>query len=249
MIKKVKLLIGVGLFVASSPVQASPSAEQLLKDSDRSRGALLEVGGMTWQASVITLENDDKIELGYLIKIRDDDAVAEVSSPPRQKGERILFNDRILWFYKPGLRKPISISPRQRLSGQAANGDIASTRYARDYEGVVKGEELVEGSPTFVLELKAKGKNVTYDQIRYWVSKQDHLGVKAEFLTLSGQIFKRAWFKYANQLTVKGVQYPFVSEMKIQDALNDKNLTTIRYFSPKIENHPAGLFNVNNLVK
>jgi hypothetical protein len=244
----VLILCGVIISVATKGAEF-PSAESLLKDSDRSRGALLETGGMTWQAKVLTVENDDKNEMTYSVKVKQDDALAEVSAPARQKGERILFNDRILWFYKPGLRKPVSISPRQRLSGQASNGDIASTRYARDYDGVVKSEENVEGQVTYLIELKAKAKNVTYDQIRYWVSKKDHLGVKAEFLTLSGQVFKRSWFKYGNEMKLSGRSYPFVSEMKIQDALNEKNTTTISYFSPKVENHPAGIFNVNQLVK
>ena len=59
----------------------------------------------------------------------------------------MLFNDRIIWFVKPGLRRPVSISARQRLSGDAANGDIASTNYARDYEGTLAGEEAVNGEP------------------------------------------------------------------------------------------------------
>ena len=43
---------------------------------------------------------------------------AEVTSPARQKGEIIMFNDRILWFYKPGLRKPVSISPAKNSWGK-----------------------------------------------------------------------------------------------------------------------------------
>ena len=44
----------------------------------------------------------------------------------------------------------MSISARQRLTGLAANGDIASTNYARDYEGTIVGEEVVDGEPTWM---------------------------------------------------------------------------------------------------
>jgi outer membrane lipoprotein-sorting protein len=185
----------------------------------------------------------------YEIKVRGNDALAEAVAPARQKGEMILFNDRTLWFFKPGIRKPVSISPRQKLMGQAANGDIASTQYFRDYDGTLAGEETVGGTPAWKLELKAKGRNVTYEGIRYWISKKDRLGLKAEFLTVSGDVFKTAEFKYGNAISLKGETLPFVSEMLIRDARNTANETVIRYRKPREATHAASLFNVNNLVR
>ena len=112
------------------------------------------------------------------MKARGDDALVEALAPARYKGEIMLFNDRTIWFVKPGLRKPVSISARQRLTGLAANGDIASTNYARDYEGTIVGEEAVDGDPAWKLELKARAKNVTYDRIRSWISKKRRLGAE-----------------------------------------------------------------------
>ena len=83
----------------------------------------------------------------FLVKARGLDALVEALAPARYKGEIMLFNDRSIWFVKPGLRKPVSISPRQRLTGDAANGDIATTNYARDYEGTITGESTVDGDP------------------------------------------------------------------------------------------------------
>ena len=87
---------------------------------------------------VSSTENGESSNVTYEVKVLGTDALAEVKSPPRQKGELVLFNDRTLWFFKPGLRKPVNISPRQKLIGQAANGDIASTQYARDYEALLQ---------------------------------------------------------------------------------------------------------------
>ena len=84
--------------------------------------------------------------------------------------------------------------------GDAANGDIASTNYADDYIGTLSGEEPVKGEACHVLDLKAASKNVTYDRIRYWVSKERLVGVKAEFYTLSGKLFKTAEFRYDNRV-------------------------------------------------
>lgn len=227
-----------------------PQAEDLLKASDRARGAVAASEGITWKISVSSKEGSSSNEVKYLVQVKGDDALAEAIDPPRNKGELMLFNNRNLWFFKPGnTKKPLAISPRQKLSGQAANGDIASTNYFRDYSGSVVGEEKVNGVDVWKLNLKAKSKSMTYDQITYWISKKDKLGVKADFLTVSGEIFKSATFEYKNKMQLGSDSYPFVSKMVITDALNPKNVTTIEYQSPKQEKHEDSKFNVNNLAR
>ena len=178
------------------------------------------------------------------------DALVEALAPARYKGELMLFNDRTIWFIKPGLKKPVSISARQRLTGLAANGDIASTNYARDYDGTIAGEEDVNGDPCWKLELKARAKNVTYDRIRSWISKKRRLGVKAEFLTVGGEVFKTATFDYGNRL--KGADakdYEFISKMTIRDVGGSGAVTVLGYTQPRAETHPASIFNINNVVR
>ena len=234
--------------VESADVSAvAPTAEQLLKDADRARGALED--GISWEIDVETFDEGNLNKVHYIVKVKGVDALAEALAPARNKGEMMLFNDRNLWFFKPGLKKPVAISARQKLMGQAANGDIASTNYYRDYEGKVVGEENVDGVPCFKLELKAKAKNVTYDGIRYWISKSNHLGLKAEFLTVSGEMFKSALFKYENKITLEGKQAAFVSQMDINDTLKAGSHTVISYTSPRADKHPDSLFNINNLVR
>ena len=227
----------------------APTPASLLQSSDRARGAALELKGLTWTSEVQSSENGNRTDITYVVRVLGNDALAEVKDPPRQKGEAVLFNDRTLWFYKPGLKKPVNISPRQKLIGQAANGDIASTQYARDYEATSAGEDTVNGKKAWKLELKAKAKNVTYDKIRYWISKEDRVALKAEFLTLGGETFKIAEFLHGNFIRIKGTSYPFVSEMKIRDAIHSGNITTITYKNPKEEAHRPGLFNVSSLTK
>jgi len=226
---------------------AQPTADQLLKDSDRARGAVKD--GISWEIDVQNFGEGTNNQVHYLVKVKGVDALAEATAPARNKGEMMLFNDRTIWFFKPGIKKPVAISARQKLMGQAANGDIASTNYARDYDGKLLGEDKVAGQDTWKLELKAKAKNVTYDGIRYWISKKDHLGVKAEFLTVSGEIFKTATFDYKNQLSLNGKKYPFVSRMTILDAHDPALKTIIDYKSPKPQKLPDSIFNVNNLVR
>jgi hypothetical protein len=243
-----KFLILFALFNLTGQT-ATPSPGELLASSDRARGAAKNLKGLSWQSEVISTENGEEGHVTYSVKVLGNDALAQVTQPARQKGELVLFNDRTLWYFKTGLKKPVNISPRQKLIGQAANGDIASTQYARDYEAVDAGEDNVNGQKAWKLDLKAKAKNVTYDRIRYWISKSDQVALKAEFLTLAGAPFKIAEFKYGNSMTIAGKPYPFVSEMKIRDANNAASSTSILYKNPKEEAHSAGLFNVNSLMK
>ena len=68
-----------------------------------------------------------------LIKAAGEASLVETLAPLNSKGARMLQVERNMWLTKPGLKKPVPISPRQRLSGQAAIGDIAATNYAKDY--------------------------------------------------------------------------------------------------------------------
>jgi hypothetical protein len=91
---------------------------------------------------------------------------------------------------------------------------------------------------------------VTYDRIKYWVSKERLVGVQAEFYTLSGKLFKTAAFKYDNRISIDGQEaIPFVSELVIKDAIQKDRVTTMTYGKIKVEPIPDSTFNLNLLVR
>lgn len=238
----VYLLIGMSFNAA-----VAGEAEDLLKATDRARGGIEQ--GASWKVQIQSFENGTENSREFDIKAKGDNAIAEATAPAKNKGEVFLFNDRTMWFFKPSLKKPVSISARQKLTGQAANGDIASTNYFRDYSPMVEKEELIDGDKTKVLLLKAKAKNVTYDQIRYWISISKKLAVKAEFLTLQGSVMKVATFEYKNTLIDGGHRFPFVSRMTIVDGKNTSNKSVMTYSVPRVNAHADSIFNINNLSR
>ena len=223
------------------------SATELLTASDIGRGGIVE--GLTWNTKVTTTEDGDTSSRSFLVKAKDHDAYVLATEPVRNQGEIYLFNDRNMWFYKPSVKKPVSISPRQKLSGQAANGDIASTHYARDYTPTFEKSTTLDGEKVSVLLLKAKANNLTYDQIRYFISDKTKLSIRAEFLTLQGETFKIGKLEYKNQLAWHGKSVPFMSRLTITDAKFPENVSVIDYNNPKIENHSPTLFNVNSISR
>lgn len=246
---KVFTLWALLLTVFHTPIlySSADEAQKLLKASDESRGGLGE--GLQWNVTIQVIEDEETSERQFIVKAKDDDSVALATAPQRNKGEIFLFNDRTMWFFKPGLKKPVSISARQRLSGQAANGDIATTNYARDYEPTIEKTETINKEPMKVLLLKSKGKNTTYDQIRYWISTKTGLAMKAEFLTLQGKVFKTATFEYGNSMDFKGKKLSFISKMTIVDELNKNNKSVLIYDKPTLGQFAPGIFNVNNLSR
>ncbi len=238
-------LLVATLLCLSQSSWAAPDAQSILKDSDQARGGGLP--GIVWEIRLASRDGDKVDEPQRLIvKATDNSSVAEVQEPARSKGTKLLQVERNMWLTRPGLSKPIPISPRQRMSGQAANGDIAATNYAGDYVAQMNGNEAVDGEACSVLELAAKHKRTTYDSIRYWVSVKRGVALKAEFYSLSGKLLKSARFEYENTIEHDGRRIPFVSKMTIRDALIDAE-TTMQFSAVKVSRVAASEFDLGQM--
>ena len=238
-------LFALLLFGALPSAWAAPDAQSILKDSDQARGGGLP--GIVWEIKLASRDGERVDEPQRLIvKAVGDSSVAETLEPVRTKGGKLLQVDRNMWLTRPGLSKPIPISPRQRMSGQASNGDIAATNYAGDYDAQMNSNETVDGEDCYLLDLSAKHKRATYDRIRYWVSVKRGVGVKAEFFSLSGKLLKSARFEYNNNIDYEGKRLLFVSKMTIRDALIDAE-TTMEFGAVKVNKVAASEFDLGQM--
>lgn len=121
-------------------------------------------------------------------------------TPMRDAGKLLLRNGGDLWFYDPSSRASVRISPQQRLLGQASNGDVMTTRLARNYTAELKGPEEVKDGDGVVrktqrLLLVAQRPDVTYAQIEYWMEDGTHRPVMAKYYTAENRLLKSAWFR------------------------------------------------------
>lgn len=241
----IKQLLLAGLLGISLTAWAAPDAQSILKASDQARGGGLP--GIEWEIRLQSRDGERQDEpQRLLIKAVDDSSVAETLEPARFKGSKLLQVGRSMWLTRPGLSKPIPISPRQRMSGQASNGDIAATNYAGDYDAQLEGSESLDGEPCHLLELSARHKRTTYDRIRYWVSVKRGVGLKAEFYSVSGKLLKTARFDYGNSIEHAGKRIPFVSRMVIRDALIDAE-TSMEYGTVQVKKIPAAEFDLGQM--
>ncbi len=157
---------------------------------------------------------------------------------PREKGRHLLMLGDDMWIYLPDTSRPIRITPMERLSGNASNGDVARTNYAVDYNAVYLGAEAVEGVPCHRLELTAKRKGATYRKVRLWLRTSDARPVRSDYFLASGKLFKSATYdRYGD---VGG--HTMLRQMTIYDQVRKNSRSVIHYLRIEPRSLPDRMF-------
>lgn len=171
-------------------------------------------------------------------------------APLRDSGKLMLKNGNDMWFYDPNSKASVRISPQQRLLGQAANGDVVTVNFAKDYYPVLHGEEMIRDGEQhertcFKLNLSAAAADVTYDHIEMWVDSKTNGPVKGKFYSESGALLKTVYYrKYRQEL---GVERP--TEIVIIDGLNPKWVTVMRYSQYRYREIPDAWYQRDYLAR
>lgn len=205
--------------------------------AEKARGIMTGNTGVGWTVNVTSADRKAKFQSSS----QGGKIFAEILEPADAAGRRYIAEaDGKMWFWKPGLNSAVSVSKRQRLSGDAAIGDIASTSFVDGYkvEGSESGE--VDGEPATVYTMKATGFGDTYKQIKYWVTKAGNLGKKAEFYTKSGKLVRTSTMEYDNKVN----DAPFLSRMIVKDG---NRTVDLKFSNVKLQNFPKKLFDKNEL--
>jgi hypothetical protein len=105
----------------------------------------------------------------------------------------LLLGDQ-MWLLLPGSKRPVKVTPQQRMMGPAAGGDVARTRFREDYTVQSLAPGNLEGQGCWRLELTAKRPSLSARQAVLWVAKEGSLPLKAEFRLASGKLARTALF-------------------------------------------------------
>ncbi len=128
----------------------------------------------------------------FTVKKGNDKIAGLFISPASDKGRTTLRLGENMWLYIPNVGKPVRITSLQSVVGGVFNNaDIMRLDYAEEYEAVTV-EELGE---RYLLTLKAKTRDVAYDQLRMRVDKERILPTQIECLTEAGLLIKTLYFK------------------------------------------------------
>jgi hypothetical protein len=224
---------------------AEMTPKEILNKADMARG---NIEGVRWEVHVRSIEKGHKQNRRLDVKARGYDFLAVLTAPAKVKRNKLLNVDYNMWFAKPGLKKPVPVSSRQKLIGGASYGDIAATNYADDYEPISSRDESVNGELCYLFDLKAVTKKATYDRIKYWISQDRNVGVKAEYYTVSGKMFKWARFEYKNSVQIENKPHIFISKMVIFDAVVEDNITNMIFSNPRLVQVPPSDLDLNLLM-
>ena len=163
--------------------------------------------------------------------------------PARDAGKLMLKNGKDLWFYDPGTKSSVRISPQQRLMGEASNGDVITVSFARDYKASFGAEETITDGErkerkSYKLLLAAATDDATYAAIELWIDADNRRPIKARFLADSGRLLKTAFYrKFQSQL---GTERP--TETVIIDGLSPQQVTLVRLSDYAARNIPTTWF-------
>jgi outer membrane lipoprotein-sorting protein len=169
-----------------------------------------------------------------------DKTLVKTIAPPRDVGRDLLMLEENMWAYIPNLKRAVRVSLNQKLSGQAANGDIARMRWYGDYDAKVEKETPV----LWILKLVAKKKGLTYERMRAFVEKKSMRPIKAEYLSSSDGLLKTAEFEEFKNIA-GGVRPTLI---KIRDGRSTEQ-SSIKILQMESGDFPPSLFQREALGK
>lgn len=171
-------------------------------------------------------------------------SIVQIVAPAVDKGKLMLRNGNNLWMFDPKSKASVRLSARQRLLGNASNGDVITSNFTSDYSSVIEGEEIVENGDkenrlAWKLTLMASNSYAPYHSITYWIDKENYRPVKAMFYGSSGKLLKASW--YRNWQDVLGYIRP--TEIVIVDGFNNRKVTVINMDNYRLQELPLSWFN------
>ena len=144
--------------------------------------------------------------------------------------QRLLMLQEKYWMLLPNTRRPIRITPIQKLLGEAAVGDVSTLTWSEDYNAtILDANYQLDGVAAIQLELIAHTEGATYSKVILVVDRQSHFPLKAELYLMSGKLAKIAYFQAADNLSPgSGLA---VKAMRLVDAIQKNRETRITYQS------------------
>ena len=174
------------LLLAALPALAQ-TGEEILARVDRLRHP--------WPAFTVELTlTDGKASQRWRVAARENGDARLDGLSDKEKGRAVLMLGDQMWLLLPGSKRPVKVTPQQRLLGAAAGGDVARTRFRVDYSVEALREEDLDDRPCWVLDLQARTPAISARQVRLWVARDRLLPLKAEFRLASGKLARTALF-------------------------------------------------------
>ncbi|WP_163131952.1 outer membrane lipoprotein-sorting protein [Agarivorans sp. Alg241-V36] len=211
-------LFSIGLAQANEEV----SLRLLEADSYRLQSASAKVVTEVSQFEKQQLKKQHR----YNVYIRPERESLVVFKAQSELGQKMLMLGDNYWLLMPNSRRPIRITPMQKLLGEASVGDISTLTWSEDYQGKLGEVSEIDGVSAQHLQLQAKTSGASYQKIDLWVDQNNNFPLKADLYLKSGKLAKQAYFEQGQRdgRTV-------VTTMTLVDSIQTNKSTVIDYQS------------------
>lgn len=184
---------------------AAQAGEETLRRVDRYR--------YPWPSfSVEVTLQDGRITQQWRVLVRENGDARVEGLSEKEKGRTVLLLQEQMWLLLPNTKRPVKVSPQQRLLGPAAGGDIARFRFFGDYSLVGEHEEILDQKPSQRLELLAKRKSLSYQKAVLWIGREG-VPLRSDFFYASGKLARTA--RFGAVVTEQGVQV--LSSLRLEE--------------------------------
>lgn len=164
----------------------------------------------------------------YHVYTREDRESLVVFKSQVEAGQKMLMLDDNYWLLMPKSRRPIRITPMQKLLGEASVGDISTLTWSDDYHATLVDSEAlaVNGQSllTHKLRLRSTTKGASYDRIDLWLDASNDFPLRADLYLRSGKLAKQAYFTAEDTTRPKRVV-----SMTLLDKIQPAKKTVITY--------------------
>lgn len=228
-----------------NPLRAdTPSAETILQSIDN---ALSPAVDFTMSVTVKDKEvgKPERVTKFKMLAKGRDDTLLMTLSPEGSHGRNLLYNALELWVFLPSVRRPFRISLQERLTGEAANADLARANYTRDYTPSLNGVETFNGKQYYHLELTKKADAAPYYRVAIWADVNNLSPLKAEFYAVSGRLLKEC--SYENYVQFFDIKRP--TRLVLKSAVDAGKSSTLEYSGWREESWPLKFFDKSYIDK
>ncbi len=240
------LLVSPSL-AAQEPAPAQPNALELLTKADAYRN--FKGKSFTFDLTLNSMEpeKDDKIFTLNVEILNPHTSLVIYDQPTSERGKALLMSENNLWFHSPHSRKPIRITPQQRLLGEASNGDVASTDFSGDYMPSYLGADAINDVAYHKLELVAKPDSLaTYSKLHLWIRSDNHKPYKADFFANTGKLLKTAFYQRYEKLPYLGDKEQLTAIL-IVNPLSEGKQTLMEYADFQVAELSSSRFTTSGL--
>lgn len=159
--------------------------------------------------------------------------------PEVNKGQGYLREDDNVWFYDPSSRKFSHSSIKENLqNSEAKNSDFTASSLVEDYQVQAITEGMIGKYPVWILDLKARTNEVSYDRIKISVRKDQTMTLRREDFSVNGRLMRTTLYPKYVSLEKKLIP----SQILIVDEINKGEKSQITLAEQSVEKLPDKVF-------